>query len=113
MDDIPGFSSSQLAEFDGKTPTSLFTLSTNWALLDTLDLGMYLYGSSQLSYINDPVPSYLRCDLRAAWRPTANIELSLVGQNLFDSKHTEYPSASNLVNSTIPMSVYAGLTLNF
>ena len=113
VDDIPGFSSTQLLEFDGKTPTSLFTISTNWALLENLDLGMYLYGSSKLFYATAPIPSYLRCDLRMAWQASANIEFSLVGQNLFDSTHTEYPSADNLVNSNIPMSVYAGLTLNY
>jgi iron complex outermembrane receptor protein len=113
VDDITGISDQQLGQFDDRTPTSLYNLTGNWAIQEDLDIGLYLYGSSKLSRQSNPVPSYLRCDLRLAWRPVPSVELSLVGQNLFDSEHTEYPSVDNLINSTIPMSIYTGLTLDF
>ncbi len=100
-------------EFAGRAPTSLYTLSMDWAPRSDMDLGMYLYGSSRLNYPTDPVPEYLRFDLRLAWRPLTGVELSLVGRNLFDSDHTEYPSTDALLNSDVPQSVYAGLTLDF
>ncbi len=100
-------------EFAGKAPTSLYTLSMDWAPRSDMDLGMYLYGSSRLNYSADPVPDYIRFDLRLAWRPVTGVELSLVGRNLFDSEHTEYPSTDALLNSDIPQSIYAGLTLDF
>jgi iron complex outermembrane receptor protein len=42
------------------------------------------------------VPSYFELDVRIAWHPTRQIELSLVGQNLLHDHHPEYgfPSAT-------------------
>jgi len=108
--DLPAF---LFNEFEGRSPTSLLGLSMNWMLRHDLDVGLYLYSSSDLDYTKDPVPSYVRCDLRLAWRPVTGMELSLVGQNLFDSDHTEYPATDALLSSDIPQSIYAGLTLDF
>ena len=36
------------------------------------------------------VPSYCTLDLRLGWRPWHNLELSVVGKNLFDSQHLEF-----------------------
>ena len=36
------------------------------------------------------VPSYFELDVRLAWHPTQNLELSLVGQNLLHDHHAEY-----------------------
>jgi iron complex outermembrane receptor protein len=36
------------------------------------------------------VPSYLAWDLRVAWNPQENLELSVVGQNLTDTEHPEF-----------------------
>ncbi len=36
------------------------------------------------------VPSYFELDVRIAWHPTKNIDLSLVGQNLLHEHHPEY-----------------------
>lgn len=39
-----------------------------------------------------PIKSYLTLDLRMAWRPVKNLELSLVGQNLLAQQHLEFIS---------------------
>ena len=36
------------------------------------------------------VPSYITFDTRLAWQPIPNLELSLVGQNLWDNHHPEF-----------------------
>ena len=36
------------------------------------------------------VKSYFRLDLRLGWRPTNNIEIILVAQNLLDNQHQEW-----------------------
>jgi iron complex outermembrane receptor protein len=36
------------------------------------------------------VPSYYELGARIAWRVTANLELSVVGQNLLHAAHAEY-----------------------
>lgn len=35
------------------------------------------------------LPLYTRFDLRLGWRPNKNVDISLVGQNLFDPSHAE------------------------
>lgn len=39
---------------------------------------------------NPPVPAYTAVDLRYAWRVRPDLELSLLGQNLFDRSHGEF-----------------------
>lgn len=52
---------------------------------------------------NEDVGAYIQGDVRYAWRPTPNLELSIVGQNLFDSTQHELtgnpfvPEVSTLV----------------
>jgi iron complex outermembrane receptor protein len=53
------------------------------------------------------VPSYLVMDLRLAWRPVEQLELSVVGQNLLDDGHAEARG------STVEHSVYGKLTWEF
>jgi iron complex outermembrane receptor protein len=57
------------------------------------------------------VPSYFAMDVRAAWRPRRNLELALVGQNLWDSQHAEFGAA--LTRQEIQRSFYGKITLEF
>jgi iron complex outermembrane receptor protein len=113
VDDVDGHSSRASDEFEGRTPTSLFGFSANWDPRHDLTLGLYLYATSRLEYTREPISSSFRGDLRVAWRPMTGMELSLVGQNLFQSKHLEYPVADSLFNSEIPRSVHVGLSIDF
>jgi len=60
----------------------------------TADLGVRYVGSfyvqSLLLGTVDTVDSYVGLDLRLAWKPMQNLELSLVGQNLNNKRHLEY-----------------------
>jgi iron complex outermembrane receptor protein len=39
------------------------------------------------------VPAYSELDLRMAWQPGRNVELSLTGQNLLHPSHAEFGAA--------------------
>lgn len=41
------------------------------------------------------VPSYTAFDLRYGWKVNRNLELSIVGQNLFDPKHAEFSNPAS------------------
>lgn len=59
-----------------------------------------------------PLPSvseYSGLDIRIGWRMTKNIELSITGQNLLDSRHPEFVPTSPSAR-TIVRSVYGQLT---
>lgn len=53
------------------------------------------------------VPAYTTADLRYGWRVSPALELSLIGQNLFDPRHPEFNAAPG--RSEIPRSVWLRL----
>ena len=60
------------------------------------------------------IPSYLTVDARLGWRPSRNLELALVGQNLADNRHAEFsPSFIATQRTQIERSFYAKVTWHF
>ncbi len=57
------------------------------------------------------VPGYFTFDARVAWQATKNLELSLVGQNLFENRHPEFGAAAT--RQEIPRSIYGKVTWRF
>ena len=67
------------------------------------------------------VPSYIRVDARLGWRPMDQVEVSVVGQNLFDNQHPEFSTLGGaggaliggITASEVPRSGYIKLTAWF
>ena len=59
------------------------------------------------------VPSYFILDLRTAWRPMQNLELSITGQNLLQSNHLEYVAETAYLPTAIVRGVYGKISLTF
>lgn len=59
------------------------------------------------------IDGYTTMDVRLAWRPTEQLELSLVGQNLFDEDRLEYLSEMFTYPTKVPRSFYGNLTFRF
>lgn len=64
---------------------------------------------------SDPfkIDGYPSLDLRLAWRPVKNLELSLVGQNLFDNHHLEYIQELFTLPTEVQRGVYGRLEWKF
>lgn len=81
---------------------SYFDLSDDW------EIGV------GLRYVDDlpglRVDSFVGAELRIAKQLTNGVKLSLVGQNLWDSRHAEFRSGSFPLDSYIERSVYVALT---
>jgi len=80
-----------------------------------LDAVLYLVGnlgssSNSLFGAATPTPSYERLDLRLAWQPTEHWEIEVVGQNLTERRHPEFPSEIGLRSSEVQRAVYAQVT---
>ena len=79
-------------------------------LLSRLDLPWRLEFDTSFFYVGDvvnqSVGSYVRLDARLGWRPTRNLELSVVGQNLTEHRHMEYGPSFTRIPSAVPRSVY-------
>jgi hypothetical protein len=59
------------------------------------------------------VPSDVELDLRLAWKPSKHWEVALVGLDLLDDSHFEYPWGLSPVQSEVPRSVYGKVTWRF
>ena len=70
---------------------------------------------AQLRYVDHSlgVAAYLTADVRLAYRPTADVELSLVGQNLLDNRHPEQASTIGLPTFEVPRGFYGRITWRF
>jgi iron complex outermembrane recepter protein len=70
---------------------------------------------AQLRYVDNVrgIAAYLTADLRLSYRPTANLELSLVGQNLLDDHHPEQTSIIGAPTTEVPRGVYGKITWRF
>jgi iron complex outermembrane receptor protein len=84
---------------------SMINLPANWEF-DSL-----LRYVDNLNQRGPLVPSYLSLDLRLGWRPTANWEFAIVGQNLLDNRHPEFGAPAT--RQEIPRSVYGKITWRF
>ena len=60
------------------------------------------------------IPAYVAFDLRLGWKPVKNLELSLVGQNLFDNQHLEFGNTvSELPQTQIRRSLFGKVSVSF
>jgi iron complex outermembrane recepter protein len=59
------------------------------------------------------IKPYVTLDLRLAWRPAKNIELSLVGQNLLAQKHLEYVQETQTQPTAIDRGMYGKISWGF
>jgi iron complex outermembrane receptor protein len=79
-----------------------------------LDLPANLQFDTTLRYVDDlpsqNVRSYVALDARLGWRPTKNLELSVVGQNLLDNRHLEF---SSTLRTEIQRGIYGKLTWRY
>jgi iron complex outermembrane receptor protein len=79
-------------------PRTQFSLRSSMDLQGAVQLDAALRWVDTLTINSGPtggpvagtVPSYCELDLRLAWRPTKDLTVSLVGQNLLHTRHLEY-----------------------
>jgi iron complex outermembrane recepter protein len=110
-----GSSSTSSTNQENNTPTHQFQIHSYLDLPNNLEFDAALYYSNEISAMG--IPAYFRTDLRLGWRPQKQLELSLVGQNLFDTQHPESSALKNATNSPsiteVPRSVLVKLVWGF
>jgi iron complex outermembrane receptor protein len=71
----------------GASPHHQIKIKSNYNITRNIDFdaAFYYVGSLNIRFAPQPsfIESYTRLDLRLAWRPRDDVELSLVGQRLF------------------------------
>ncbi len=97
----------------GRTPSNQIGAKVHYNITKQLEWNNTFYYSDNLSSIS--VPSYTRYDTHITWKPKDGVELSLVGQNLFDNGHIEYTASGNTngVPVEVESSIYGKVTFRF
>jgi len=108
-DAAPG---TRITYVEGNSPKHMAFLRSSWALPADVDLDIALRYVDALPAID--VDSYTELDVRLAWRPTPDLELFVVGQNLLEAYHTEFrPITIQTLPSQVERSIHAGITWRF
>jgi iron complex outermembrane receptor protein len=59
------------------------------------------------------IPSYVRLDLGASWRPVESLDVGVWVQNLLQSRHLEFPSVQSPLQVEVPRSALVRLQWRF
>ena len=89
-----------------KDPHSQAQIRSYLNLPHNLEFDTALYYVDNVSL--DNIPSYIRFDTRLGWRPTKDIDMSIVLQNAFDNQHPEWD-----IDYEIQRSVFGKITWQF
>ena len=97
---------------DKINPQHQFSIRSNYDLSEKLQFNLWLRYTSDISYYQ--IPGYVTMDTKLVFKPAKNIELFVVGQNLFSQNHREFvadiaPSAAAFISR----GVYAGAQWRF
>jgi iron complex outermembrane receptor protein len=84
-------------------------------LRSSLDFTRHVSLDTQLRYVDNVqgVVAYVTADVRLSYRPTPNLELSIVGQNLLDNSHPEQASLVGAPTAEVPRGFYGKITCRF
>lgn len=93
----------------GNDPKRQFTLRSSLDLPDRAELDVGIRYVAALP--NPGVPAYTAVDIRCAWRLQHQLEVAVVGQNLFKDSHAEFGNAAT--RSEMARGGYVRLTWNF
>ena len=103
------------SNIDETSPRHQVSLRSESNLSANLDFDMWLryVDSITESSRGYPVDEYITLDMHLAWRPTENVELSLVGQNLFDNNHLEYVHENYIMPTEVGRNFYGKVSIAF
>ena len=106
---VPGGLASGAAAISLNAPTHQVVARSSYDFTRNLSL------DAQLRYVDNvaAIPAYVTADLRLSWRPTASLELSIVGQNLLQDQHPEQASTIGQPVTEVPRGIYGRITWRF
>jgi iron complex outermembrane receptor protein len=99
---------------EGADPHNQVYLRSSWDLSRDLEFDLIGRYVDNLPYLF--VPAYVSMDLRLAWRPRNNLEMTVVGQNLLQDQHLEFRSSGTELATQaieVPRGVYGTVTYKY
>lgn len=100
---------------EGDSPAHQFSIRSGFDLGKEVELDFWLRGADRVAYIDgERIPGYLTMDTRLAWKPRPQLELALVGRNLFHQHRKEFaPEFVNTFPTEVERSFYGKVTWQF
>ncbi len=86
----PGSTDTTNGQAEAADSNHHFSLTSSLDLPGNFEFDTMFRWTSRLTNPNAEVPDYGELDLRLAWRPRPEWEISVVGQNLLNNHHAEY-----------------------
>ncbi len=103
----------QVTRDEESSPQHQFSLRSELDLPGNVELDLWGRYVDSLGAPLD-IPSYITLDARIGWKPIPSLEISLVGQNLFDDRHPEFdPEFLGIQATEVEPSVYGKITWRF
>lgn len=103
--------------FRNKSPQQTFNARATVQLPHDVEITSSAYFVDRLAAIDintsKGIDEYTRFDTRIAWKPLDNLELSFVGQNLFDESHQEFGAFAYQNSSQVPRAFYGNISWKF
>lgn len=106
--EIPGNFTFQGTPLENVDPTNQFSVRSSFDLPNNIDVDLGERYVEKIAGAN----GYFVTDMRVAWRPSSNWEISVVGQNLLSAKHIENPNVFGNAAYTGP-EVYGKISFKF
>ncbi|MCP4690362.1 MAG: TonB-dependent receptor [Desulfobacterales bacterium] len=99
-------------DVEGFSPEHQIGLRSSMDLPYNLELDLWPRYVDELTGLD--IDSYITLDIRLGWRPTENLEFSLVGQNLLEKERPEFHDMrSTLISTAVERGVYGKVTWRF
>lgn len=108
-DNAPGVTASGARDIGLNSPSHQFHVRSYVDLPWNLEFDTALYWVGNTGRAG----SYARADVRLGWQAMEHLELSIVGQNLFERSHPEISAAQAAIATEVPRSFYGKLTWSF
>nr|MCH9638427.1 TonB-dependent receptor [Betaproteobacteria bacterium] len=97
---------------DKISPQHRLSLRSNYDISDKLEINLWVRYNSKIAFYD--IPGFVTMDAKLVFKPVRNIELFLVGQNLFSQNHREFVSDTiPSIPGVIPRGIYAGAQWRF
>jgi iron complex outermembrane receptor protein len=109
-----GSRDTSLDDQEDASPKHQVSLRSSTDLARNVELDLWVRYTDAFDGLGaSPIASQTALDLRLAWRPHKDLELSIVGQNLLDDRHLEFVSDSFSSPVEVERGVYGKLTWRF
>lgn len=95
----------------GKQPKHTFNARSTYLFQTGVEMTNALYHAGELQGVG--IKGYYRFDTKLSYPVTEALEVSLVGQNLFDKQHKEFAQFFYKTQAEIGRSIYAGAAFKF